>query len=157
MTPPGLRNHSHISLTTITLTIITHKMQPQYIDLPKICDPRGNLTFVQGHDQVPFDIARAYWTYDVPGGEERGGHAHRVSQELIIAVGGSFDVKLFDGKNTVTYTLNRPYRGLLVPPGYWRVLDNFSSGSVCLVLTSTAYSEDDYIRDYNEFLSTTLP
>lgn len=129
-------------------------MSPEIISLPKICDPRGNLTFAQNGDHLPFDIARAYWTYDVPGGVERGGHSHRISLELIVAVSGSFDVNLFDGHEKVRYTLNRPYLGLLVPPGYWRVLDNFSSGSVCLVLTSTAYSEDDYIRDFDEFMST---
>jgi len=127
-------------------------MKPQIIQLPKICDPRGNLTFVQDGDQVPFDIARAYWTYDVPAGEARGGHSHHEAEELVIATGGSFNVNLFDGNSWVTYTLNRPFEGLYIPPGYWRTLDNFASGSVCLVLTSTKYSEEDYVRDFDDFL-----
>lgn len=126
--------------------------KPTVITLPKICDPRGNLTFVENGRHIPFDIARAYWVYDVPGGEERGGHSHHVAEELIIATGGSFNVNLFDGRETKTYTLNRPFEGLYVPPGYWRTLDNFASGSVCMVLTSTPYDEADYVRDYYEFM-----
>lgn len=126
--------------------------KPTVITLPKICDPRGNLTFVENGRHVPFDIARAYWVYDVPGGEERGGHSHHEAEELIIATGGSFNVNLFDGHETKTYTLNRPFEGLYVPPGYWRTLDNFASGSVCMVLTSTPYDEADYVRDYDEFM-----
>ena len=126
--------------------------KPTIITLPKICDPRGNLTFVENRCHVPFDIARAYWVYDVPGGEERGGHSHHVAEELIIATGGSFNVNLFDGYETKTYTLNRPFEGLYVPPGYWRTLDNFASGSVCMVLTSTPYDETDYVRDYDDFM-----
>ena len=126
--------------------------KPTVITLPKICDPRGNLTFVENGRHIPFDIARAYWVYDVPGGEERGGHSHHVAEELIIATGGSFNVNLFDGRETKTYTLNRPFEGLYVPPGYWRTLDNFASGSVCMVLTSTPYDEADYVRDYDEFI-----
>ncbi|WP_300811595.1 FdtA/QdtA family cupin domain-containing protein [uncultured Duncaniella sp.] len=125
--------------------------QPRIISLPKIYDPRGNLTFVQDNDQIPFNIARVYWTYDVPAGETRGAHSHYKSEELIVATGGSFNVNLFDGESWETYTLNRPFEGLYVPPGYWRTLDNFSSGSVCLVMTSTPYSEDDYERDYEKF------
>lgn len=127
--------------------------KPTIITLPKICDPRGNLTFVENGRHVPFEIARAYWVYDVPGGEERGGHSHHVAEELIIATGGSFNVNLFDGQETRTYTLNRPFEGLYVPPGYWRTLDNFASGSVCMVLTSTPYDEADYVRDYDEFMA----
>lgn len=127
--------------------------KPAIISLPKICDPRGNLTFVQDGDQVPFHIARAYWTYDVPAGEERGGHSHHEAEELVIATGGSFNVNLFDGKKWETYTLNRPYEGLYIPPGYWRTLDNFASGSVCMVLTSTPYDESDYVREFDEFLA----
>lgn len=127
--------------------------KPTIITLPKICDPRGNLTFVENGRHVPFEIARAYWVYDVPGGEERGGHSHHVAEELIIATGGSFNVNLFNGQETRTYTLNRPFEGLYVPPGYWRTLDNFASGSVCMVLTSTPYDEADYVRDYDEFMA----
>lgn len=127
--------------------------KPAIISLPKICDPRGNLTFVQNGDQVPFRMARAYWTYDVPAGEERGGHSHHVAEELVIATGGSFNVNLFDGEKWETYTLNRPYEGLYIPPGYWRTLDNFASGSVCMVLTSTSYDESDYVRDFDKFLA----
>ncbi len=128
--------------------------EPHIIALPKICDPRGNLTFAEGGVHLPFGIARVYWIYDVAAGETRGAHAHRVGQELIIATGGSFNVNLFDGVDMRTFTLNRPYMGLYVPPGYWRTLDNFSSGSVCMVLSSTEYTEDDYIRDYGEFIET---
>ena len=128
------------------------KNKPQIITLPKICDPRGNLTFVEGERHMPFEIARVYWTYDVPSGEVRGSLSHHVAEELIIATSGSFNVNLFDGVRSETFTLNRPYHGLYVPPGYWRTLDNFSSGSVCMVLTSIPYSEDDYVRDYNEFM-----
>lgn len=126
--------------------------KPQLITLPKICDPRGNLTFAQSNDQVPFEIRRAYWVYDVPSGESRGGHSHHEACELIVATSGSFNVNLNDGRETVTYTLNRPFTGLFVPPGYWRTLDNFASGSVCMVLTSLPFSEDDYVRDFDEFL-----
>lgn len=130
--------------------------KPRLIDLPRIYDPRGNLTFVQNGDNVlPFAIERVYWTYDVPAGEERGGHSHHEGKELLVATSGSFNVNLFDGKEHATYTLNRPYRALYIPPGYWRTLDNFASGSVCMVLTSTQYSEDDYVRDYDEFIKLT--
>lgn len=128
--------------------------RPRLIDLPRIYDPRGNLTFAQDNDQMPFAISRAYWTYDVPAGEERGGHSHHTAEELIVAAAGSFNVNLFDGGEWRTFTLNRPYRGLYVPPGYWRTLDNFSSGSVCLVLTSILYDEADYVRDFAEFKQT---
>lgn len=127
-------------------------VKPAVITLPKICDPRGNLTFVQDGDQVPFHIARAYWTYDVPAGEERGGHSHHKAEELVIATGGSFNVNLFDGHKWTSYTLNRPFEGLYIPPGYWRTLDNFASGSVCMVLTSTLYDESDYVREFDDFI-----
>lgn len=127
--------------------------EPVIIDLPRIYDPRGNLTFVQnGCSALPFTIERVYWIYDVPAGEERGAHAHRKGQEMLIATSGCFTVNLFDGKIWRHFTLNRPYQGLYVPPGYWRTLDDFSSGSVCMVFSSTPYSEDDYIRDYDEFM-----
>lgn len=128
------------------------KIKPHIITLPKIFDPRGSLTFAEGDVHVPFEIARVYWIYDVPAGEVRGSHSHHKAQELIIATSGSFNVHLSDGKETQTFTLNRPYEGLYVPPGYWRTLDNYSSGSVCMVLTSIPYSEEDYVRDYDEFL-----
>lgn len=125
--------------------------KPSIIPLPKIFDPRGSLTFVEDGNQIPFEIKRVYWTYDVPAGEVRGSHSHHVAEELIIATSGSFHVHLFDGKEQLSFTLNRPFEGLYVPPGYWRTLDNFSSGSVCMVLTSIPYSEDDYVRDFEEF------
>ena len=122
------------------------------IRLPRIYDPRGNLTFVQNGDQyLPFEVERVYWTYDVPAGEQRGGHSHHVGKELLVAISGSFNVNLYDGENPQTFTLNRPFEGLYIPAGYWRTLDNFASGSVCMVLTSTPYSEDDYVRDFEEF------
>jgi dTDP-4-dehydrorhamnose 3,5-epimerase-like enzyme len=125
----------------------------QIIDLPKIADSRGNLTFVEGGNQVPFAIQRVYYLYDVPGGAERGGHAHKGLQQLIIAMSGSFDVVLDDGENKKRVHLNRSYQGLYVCPMIWRELDNFSSGSVCMVLASNLYDESDYFRDYQEFLN----
>lgn len=125
--------------------------KPRLIQLPKIYDPRGSLTFVQDNDQIPFEIARCYWTYDVPAGESRGGHSHKEAKSLLVAVNGSFNVNLFDGFTWATYTLNRPFEGLYIPPGFWRTLDNFASGSVCLVMTSILYDPDEYIRDYEEF------
>ena len=128
---------------------------PRLIELPRIYDPRGNLTFVQNDDDfMPFKIERAYWIYDVPAGAERGSNAHIEDLSLIIAAGGSFNVNLFDGVKWWKFTLNRQFEALFVPPGYWRTLDNFSSGSVCLSLTSLPYSEDDYIRDFDAFMRT---
>ena len=124
------------------------------IDLPKICDPRGNLTVAEQMKNVPFDIARVYWTYDVPSGESRGGHAHKHCREFIIAVSGSFDVTLDNGRgDKETFHLNHPYQGLLVETGIWRTLDEFSSGAVCLVLASDLFDEDDYWYEYDEFLA----
>ena len=120
--------------------------------LPKIIDPRGNLTVAESMKDMPFDIKRVYLVYDVPGGECRGGHAHKECKEFIIAVSGSFHVTLDDGNNKNTYLLNHPYQGLFVETGIWRTLDDFSSGAVCLVLASDLYYEGDYIRDYDEFL-----
>lgn len=111
----------------------------------------GNISVVENSKDVPFDVRRAYYLYDVPGGESRGGHAHKELSQLIIAASGSFTVTLDDGKVKRTFTLNRPYQGLYVTPGIWRTLDDFSSGAVCLVLASDKYNESDYIRDYNEF------
>lgn len=123
------------------------------IELPKISDPRGNLTFIEGGQHIPFDIRRVYYLYDVPGGAERGGHAHKALSQLIIAMSGSFDVILDDGGEKRRFHLNRSYQGLYVCPMMWRELDNFSSGSVCMVLASNIYQESDYYRDYNEYLT----
>jgi WxcM-like, C-terminal len=123
------------------------------VDLPRVTDPRGNLTFIEGGAQLPFAIARVYYLYDVPGGESRGGHAHRELQQLVVAAAGSFDVLVDDGSETVRFHLNRSYYGLLIPRLTWRELGNFSSGSVCLVLASQRYEEDDYYRDYGDFLA----
>jgi len=122
------------------------------IEFPKINDLRGNLTFCQNKNQIPFDIKRVYYLYDIPGGEDRGGHAHKNLKQLIVAASGSFDVLLYDGINRKIVTLNRPYYGLLIIPGIWRELMGFSSGAICLVLASETYSEIDYIRDYKDFL-----
>ena len=127
-------------------------MLGRLIDLPRITDPRGNLTVAEGMDMVPFDIKRAYWVYDVPGGESRGGHAHKHLSQLLIAVSGSFSVTLDNGREHTTFLLNHPWQGLLIEPNTWRTLDDFSSGAVCLVLASDHYEETDYIYDYNEFL-----
>ena len=121
------------------------------IDLPKITDPRGNLTFIEGARHVPFDIKRVYYLYDVPGGAERGGHAHKNLHEFIIALSGSFDVVLNDGIEKKRFHLNRSYYGLYVCPMVWRELDNFSSASVCMVLASAPFEESDYYRDYDKF------
>ena len=123
------------------------------VELPKIHEPRGNLTFVEGGIHVPFDIMRVYYLYDVPGGAERGGHAHKGLQQLIIAMSGSFDVVLDDGTRKKRVHLNRSYQGLYVCPMIWRELDNFSSGSVCMVLASNRYEEADYYREYASYLS----
>ncbi len=122
------------------------------IKLPKIIDPRGNLTVAEQSHEIPFDISRVYWTYDVPSGESRGGHAHKLCEEVIIAVSGSFDVTLDDGRQKSTFHLNHPYQGLYVGTGIWRTLDDFSSGAVCLVVASHPFEEEDYIREYEEFL-----
>ena len=115
-------------------------------------DNKGNITVVENKKTIPFEVKRTYYLYDVPGGESRGGHAHKALYQLIIAASGSFNVTLDDGNVKRTFMLNRPYQGLLVVPGIWRELDNFSSGSVCLVLASEIYDENDYMRDYQEFL-----
>jgi len=122
------------------------------IDLPKITDPRGNLTFIEGDRHVPFAVKRVFYLYDVPGGAERAGHALKTCQQFLIAMSGSFDVIIYDGKEKQRIHLNRSYNGLYLPPMIWREMDNFSSGSVCLVLASEAYNENDYHRDYRKFL-----
>lgn len=122
------------------------------IELPKIADPRGNLTFIEENRQVPFDLRRVYYLYDVPGGETRGGHAHKKLEQLLIAASGSFDVVLDDGTQRQRFLLNRSHHGLYIPRMVWRELENFSSGSVCLVMASEYYDEADYYRDYDEFL-----
>jgi hypothetical protein len=122
------------------------------INLPRVTDPRGNLTFIEGQIHVPFEIRRVYYLYDVPGGAERGGHAHKDLHQLIIALSGSFDVVLDDGEERKRFHLNRSYYGIYVCPMIWRELDNFSSASVCMVIASNVYDEADYYRDYAEFV-----
>lgn len=126
--------------------------EPKILELSKFTDPRGNLSVIEELKDIPFEIERTYWIYDVPGGEYRGGHAFRETQELIVALSGSFDVMLDNGKEKQSFHLNRSYYGLYVPKNTWRELNNFSTNSLALVLASTQYNEDDYIRDYNEFL-----
>lgn len=125
------------------------------MELPKINDVRGNLSFIEGGQHIPFDIKRVYYLYDVPGGSYRGSHAHKNLHQFIVAISGSFDVVLDDGKEKKRFHLNRSYCGLYVCPMMWRDLDNFSSGSVCMVLASAHYDEDDYIRNREEFLTLT--
>jgi hypothetical protein len=125
----------------------------KFIDLPKIEDARGNLTFIEGMNHIPFDIKRVYYLYDVPGGSDRGEHAHKGLHQFMVAMSGSFDVVLDDGTEKKRFHLNRSYYGIYICPMMWRYLDNFSSGAVCMVLASAPYSETDYIRDYDEFLT----
>ena len=122
------------------------------IDLTKIIDPRGNLTVAQQLKDIPFEVSRVYWVYDVPSGESRGGHAHKHCREFIVAVSGSFTVTLNDGSEKHTFLLNHPYQGLLVNTNVWRTLDDFSSGAVCLVLAEDPFLEEDYIREYEDYL-----
>lgn len=123
------------------------------VTLPKIFDPRGNLTMVEGTRHVPFTISRVYWIYGVPQGENRGGHAHKHCRQLVVAVSGSFRVTLDNGKEKKHYRLDQPHDGLLLERGIWRMLDDFSPNAVCLVIAEDPYDEQDYIRDYNEFLA----
>ena len=127
--------------------------QPKVIHLPKFLDARGNLSVIEEFQEIPFKIERTYWIYDVPGGEHRGGHAYKENQEFIVAMSGSFDVHLDDGNEKQTFHLNRSYYGLYVPKGIWREMDNFSTNSLALVLSSTKYDVNDYIRDYNLFIT----
>ena len=125
---------------------------PKIINLPKIIDPRGSLSFIEEERHIPFKIARTYWIYDVPGGEARGGHAYKENQEFIVALSGSFDVTIDSGKEKKVFHLNRSYYGLYVPAGLWRAMSNFSTNSLGMILGSIDYSENDYIRDYEDFL-----
>lgn len=126
--------------------------EPRIINLPKFLDARGNLSFAQNNTHIPFEIKRTYWLYDVPGGEGRGGHAYRETEEFVIALSGSFDVIVDDGKKKKTFHMNRSYYGLYIPKGMWREMDNFSTNSLALEFASTKYDSSDYIRDYSEFL-----
>ncbi len=128
-------------------------MSYRLIQFPKIVDPRGNLTFLQNPEQIPFQIERVFWTYDVPGGEKRGGHSFKTQHEVIIALSGSFDVVVFNqsGKKS-TFSLNRSYFGLYLPPATWRQMENFSTNSLALHLSSSQYDPNDYVRDINDFL-----
>lgn len=127
-------------------------LTPQLINLPKIEDSRGNLTFIEEENHIPFTIGRVYWIYDVPGGEQRGGHAFKIQKEFVVALSGSFDVIINDGKKEERYHMNRSYFGLYIPNGLWRHMDNFSTNSVVISLSSTIYSELDYIRDFKDYL-----
>ena len=126
--------------------------EAEIINLPKIEDPRGNLSIIEEEKNIPFKIERTYWIYDVPGGEVRGGHAFKNQQELVVALSGSFDVVVHYGREKRTYSLNRSYYGLHIPKGLWRQMVNFSTNSVALVLSSTKFSKEDYIRDYDEYI-----
>ena len=126
--------------------------KPEIIDVPKFLDQRGNLSFIEEYKHIPFKIKRTYWIYDVPGGESRGGHAYRDTEEFIVALSGAFEVVLDDGEKKESFILNRSYYGLYIPKGYWREMVNFSTNSVGLILAPTLYEPKDYIRDYNEFL-----
>lgn len=128
-------------------------MEAQIINLPKIEDSRGNLSFIEEEKHIPFKIVRTYWVYDVPGGQVRGGHAFKTQQELIVAISGSFDVVVDDGVSKQMFTLNRSYYGLYLPTGIWRQMQNFSTNSLALVLSSTFYNSNDYIHDYKEFIN----
>ena len=127
-------------------------IKPALIDLPKICDPRGNLSFIESEGHIPFEVKRCYWIYDVPGGMFREGHAFRCQEEFIVALSGSFDVVLNDGTGEKRYHMARSYYGLYVPRMIWRSIDNFSTNSVAMVLSSTVYDPNDYIEDFNEFM-----
>lgn len=126
--------------------------QVKTIQLPKIEDDRGNLTFIEGNNHIPFDIKRTYWIYDVPGGQVRGGHAFKEQQEFIVALSGSFDVVIKDGNKEQKISLNRSYYGLYIPDGLWREMNNFSTNSLAMVLSSTLFDEEDYIRDFSSYL-----
>lgn len=128
------------------------KERPELIELTRIYDPRGNLSLVENSRDIPFDIKRVFWIYDVPGGENRGGHAHKKLYQFIVATSGSFHVNVTDGLKKKSFFLNHPYIGVLIPPGFWATQEDFSSGAVCMVMASDFYDEEDYIRDYDKFL-----
>jgi dTDP-4-dehydrorhamnose 3,5-epimerase-like enzyme len=130
--------------------------EPYIIQLPKFLDPRGNLSFIEDDNHIPFKIARTYWIYDVPGGEVRGAHAYKTLQEFIVALSGSFDVVLHDGKQEHRFHLNRSYYGLYVPKMYWRSIENFSTNSVAIILADQPYNENEYIRNFETFKQSTL-
>ena len=138
-----------LKVNSITSTVYDCSM----VELPKVESPTGNITSLNNSIDIPFDTKRIYYLYDVPGGVDRGGHAHKDLYQVVVAASGSFDITLDDGVRKKTITLNRPYFGLLVVPGIWRELTNFSSGAICLVLASSKYDELDYLRDYQEFLA----
>lgn len=125
--------------------------KPRIIELPKISDPRGNLSFLEQNKHIPFEIRRVYWVYDVPGGESRGGHAYKENDEFIISLSGSFDVIVNDGENAKTFSLNRSYYGLFIPKGLWREMNNFSTNSFALIVSSADFLIDDYVRDFDEY------
>lgn len=127
-------------------------MQPEILQLPKIIDTRGNLSFIEANKHIPFDIKRTYWVYDVPGGEERGSHAYKTNEEFVVALSGSFDVVINDGEKEILYHLNRSYYGLHIPKMFWRKLKNFSTNSLVLVMANTFYNADDYIRNFDDYL-----
>jgi dTDP-4-dehydrorhamnose 3,5-epimerase-like enzyme len=137
-------------METITIRKMTTIIDVQIIDITKVHDTRGNLSVIQG-EAIPFEMKRVYYLYDIPSGGRRGGHSHKNCQELLVALSGSFDVILSDGNQQKTVTLNKPNVGLLIPNGIWRELENFSSGSVCLVLASAVFEEEDYIRNFEDF------
>lgn len=130
---------------------MSFQMKPALINLPKFLDLRGNLSFIEEETHIPFKIRRVYWIYDVPGGEHRGGHAFKETEELIVALSGSFDLRLHDGRTEYVYSLNRSYFGVLVPRLIWRMINNFSTNSLALIISSTDYSENDYVRNFEEF------
>jgi WxcM-like, C-terminal len=150
--PPGPALDMQARPHSVSPPCVSSTQDCRSIDLPKIHDPRGNLTFIEAGRHVPFEIRRAFWIYDVPGGSVRGGHAYRTVHELIVALSGSFEVMLDDGASQVRHTLNRSYHGLLVPNLIWREMINFSTNSVALVLASRPFALDDYVRDYADFL-----
>ena len=123
----------------------------RFIELPKFKDPRGNLSFVEQNNHIPFEIQRTYWIYDVPGGESRGGHAYKETSEFIIAISGSFDVIVDDGEQKKTFTLNRSYNALYIPKGLWKQMENFSTNSLALEFADTSFKESDYVRDFEQF------
>jgi hypothetical protein len=153
----GNSRYARFGCAKVRLDMASSVKKAKIVELRRIANAKGNLTPIEASRDVPFDIKRVYYLYDVPGGENRGGHAHRALEQFIVAASGSFDVVLDDGHERRTFFLNRSYYGLYVPPMLWRELENFSSGSVCLVLASALYDDADYIRDYTDFASLVRP